>query len=530
VKPSQFFPAACLILSACSEQSGNPLPDSTKHVTPHASIEHETEISAQVVHLSAIPDPKKAEYANCRAVIELRVLEIHAGKRCEQHLLVSIPVLRERKLLAAAGLKIGELIRLRVTPKAATPGARISMYAESDDIQDFYLPLYYGEECRVLKETVGDFSIRSPDYFAASPIADFKAAIAPHKPYPVPPEASEQRDEEIARGTESIRVALAARGGDWPLWAGELSAFHADLEQQRKAGGGIIRRGNRAFSRLPHDAYERLALEAQQGASGPLPMLKTLNEQLRNRGIDLIVVPFPHKDMVAAGHFSDLAPKDGIYSPWRQKFLLHLLEADIEVVDLVPLLQKNEARHPLLFYDAHDLHPADGAIQIAAEEIARRLMRYELMDRPGFLRENFQLKKVEFKINENLQDRGFPENARYHATQVYHESGSLVEIGAPSACPVVIMGDSFTTCPAPDVPGASLPAHLARHLGQVPCQLLRLGSSHKTMRTLAKEGPQFFSGRCAVVFVFGPGRLFGNVSRTEGGGWDLYDLPPLRLQ
>lgn len=461
--------------------------------------------------------------------MELRVLEIHGGERCPQHVTVAVPVFRNRQPLAEAKLKLGDVVRLRMTPLAATPGPSISMYEMADDIEDLHLPLYYTEECATLNAKVADFPARAAGYFANQESADPQQPTERHLPYPAPPEARKMREEEIARDRQVILDALRRHGGDWAGWAQELQPFHADLHQQIKENGGIMRRGNMAFSRIPHDGYEELAKEAETGQSGPLRMLRKLNEQLHSRGIDLIVVPFPHKDVVQAGHFSDLAPEDGLHSPWRQKFFLHLLEAGIEVVDLVPPLQRNESGHRLLYYDAHDLHPADGGIQIAAEEIARRLKRYAIDRQPGFQAEKFAVETVTFNIHDDLKAKGFPQDGVYSATQVLHSNGRLVEIGDLSNSPVIVMGDSFTVCPAPEVPGASLPAHLARHLGHVPCQLLTLGSSHKTMRTLAREGVKFFSNRCAVVFVFGPTRLFGNVSRTAGGGWDLYDLPPLRL-
>ena len=57
-----------------------------------------------------------------------------------------------------------------------------------------------------------------------------------------------------------------------------------------------------------------------------------------------------------------------------------------------------------------------------------------------------------------------------------------------------------------------------------------MGSSDKAMRMLAREGGKFYANRCALVFVFSPSRLFGSISHTDAGGWDLFNLAPLRFE
>ena len=114
--------------------------------------------------------------------------------------------------------------------------------------------------------------------------------------------------------------------------------------------------------------------------------LATLAELTKEAdAIDLIVAPVPRKEVVHADRFSDLAPADGIYLANRQRFLKQLLDADVEVIDFVPGYQKARDQHQWFFYDAEDFHPADGGIQVQAQEIATRLERYEFRKWPSYV-------------------------------------------------------------------------------------------------------------------------------------------------
>jgi hypothetical protein len=198
-----------------------------------------------------------------------------------------------------------------------------------------------------------------------------------------------------------------------------------------------------------------------------------------------------------------------------------LLEADIEVIELIPVLRAARKHHPLVFYDGHDQHPADGGIQVAAGEIARRLARYDLAKE----HEAHPL-KLELRPTEILKV-GVHGESRYPATQVWKD-GKPLEIGEDTGSPVLVLGDSYTVVPGYYPPGGSyagLPFHLAYRLGIVPDHLARMGDSGNALKMLAEQGPGYLAGRRAVVFIFSPNRLFNNEYVKGVDSWKPFELP-----
>jgi len=509
-----------VMLASCGETS-QPVSET---LTPPAS--GFVAVAAEVVSVSKVPDPHSVTYPDCLMVGEYRVLEKLGNVRVPERILVALPAILNRELQPASDLRPGQLCRLQL-PENFREKGDLGMLQMSDDIGRTDLPLYYTRFVEAETRALDAFPARPAGYFAAAErvISGEKAKIR----YPWSEKAAELRGAVMAADLQAIQRELDAHGGDWEAWDKALAPFHADLRQKVEASptGEELHKGAHYFRTLRNKDYKAVT---DDPSSGPLNMITALHRQIRERGIDLIVVPFPAKEMVNAHHFSDLAPKNGIYSVWRLKLTYELLKAGVEVIDLTAALQENRDNHPWIFYDAADLHPAAGAIQIAAEEVASRLERYELQKRPEWPGIKYKLVSTTVTAKEDAQLGEVRPGAKYPAVKVVAEDGSLVEVVEDSKCPILIIGDSFTAVPGPQVPSASIPAHIARHLGEVPAQLVSLGGSEKAMRMLAREGGSYLAGRAAVVFIFSPSRLLGAKSFTGEVSWDLYDLPPVILE
>jgi SGNH hydrolase-like domain, acetyltransferase AlgX len=527
--PMRLAVAMAMMISAC--EKGSTEGTITRAVSPAWKPGDALPVIAQLVHRSVPPDPRKADYADCLIVCEFRLLENETAQRLPQHILVALPGFLKREMQPAAAFDAGRVYRLDlITAEDSIRSLKLLYHA--DDIENLELPLHYATTAAPEDRQAGDFPAERPaGYFVASsgdnePGAD--GAATKRVKYPWSEKAAKERTKVIAEDMAAIRADLLRNGGDWAAWHERLAPFHEDLVRKTEKADGLLRTDKHVFQFLPADRYRHLVKKTDDG---PIRMLDSLNRQLRERGIDLIVVPFPSKETVHADKFSGDAPEDGIFAPWRRRFLLELLERDIEVINLVPAFQENKEGHEYIYYDALDKHPADGGIRIAAEKIARRLARYELDKRPEHPALKFKTEEVEFAFTgDGLLRGGFLPGSRYKATRVLFEDGGEIVVGETSPCPVIVMGDSFTVVPDPNVTSASLPAHLALHLGEVPCQLTSMGSSDKAMRMLAREGGKFFANRCSLVFVFSPSRLFGSVSKGGSGSWDLHNLAPLRFE
>ena len=186
------------------------------------------------------------------------------------------------------------------------------------------------------------------------------------------------------------------------------------------------------------------------------------------------------------------------------------MEADIEAIDLIQPLRAARTRFPYVFYDDDDQHPADGAIQVTAEEIAKRLARYELVGKDT-KRLKYHLKPTEV---EKPSDKGL---RKYPATQVVGEDGKLLEVPENSGVACHYHGGQLHSHSASIPPRRGRLRHSHASCvspGAVPDNLTRWAAPTRPWCLLAREGGDYLSHRCAVVFVFAYTRLFGTVAKN----------------
>lgn len=519
--PRKFFPLVChallwVALASCGRKGAD------KPMVEVPAGQQGVLILGEVILRSSVPDPAKSVYPDCLFTCEVRVHSHGVATTVPERIVVALPGFAARKLEPAASVRVGDLVKLRIMAAQEAP-EKLQMMQRSDQLDDFSLPVYYAltYEAASSAESVAErsWSPSVPDKTASasSPLAN-AAAVR----YPWSAKAAVCREADIHADADFLRDALKRHGGGWDEWQQSLVPLQEDLrKQQRSAAAGDaggMRKGTFFFDSLRPDLYEKLCQSTDKN-EGPGPVLIELTRQLRERGIDLIVVPFPRKEETDADVFSQLAPADGIFEPYRQKFILKMLDAGVEVLDLMPALRAARKKYPMIFYDVGDDHPADGAVQVAAEVIGERLSRYDLEHRPGFVPVVYKIGPVDFETNHHASKKPM---RHYTATQVFTPDGTPLLVRSSSSCPVLVAGDSYTYAPGSyDVGAASIPTHLARHLGEPPNVLRRMGGAPEIMQVIASEGGEFLVGRCAVVFIFSPNAL------VEVERWKACELPPL---
>lgn len=478
----------------------------------------------QLVHTSPIPDAKKSDYEDCLFSAEAKVLEITGEPRAPREIALLLPAFLKRVIQPEAAFKAGQVIEVAMIPSEYAD-KRYREMQRADDMERFDLDVCFAQRATLSARKVEDFPAQPDTYFATKP-ADMPRAAAPVI-YPSSPKAAEERQKAIEREKAMIRQALADNGDDWHKWELKVRPMSVELRDRAKASPDrCLVKGPLLFERIRDSYFKQLLEEPPPAGTGPIASLISMNRQLRERGIDLIVVPFPWKEDVHAEEFSDLAPKDGWLLPYREKFMLQLLEADIEVVELIPALRAARQRFPWVFYDARDQHPADGGIQVAAEEIAKRVSRYDLTPQGGSAPLKLELRPAE------ITKEGFRGMSQYPATRVFKSDGEPLDIEADTGSPILIIGDSYTVMPAYYKPGGSnagISFHLAQRLGGVvPDQLSRMGTTGNIMKMLAEQGGSFLAGRRVVVFIFSPNRLFNAEYVNGTDSWKPIELPPLQ--
>jgi len=208
----------------------------------------------------------------------------------------------------------------------------------------------------------------------------------------------------------------------------------------------------------------------------PLPAIIDCNEQLKQKGIELIFIPVPPKaivypDMLSGSVASDLKKIIPRLDIAHQEFYEVLRKHGVRVLDLAPvfLAARGSVSRPV--YCRQDSHWSGVGIELAAGEIARRIK-----------------KEVGFQSSRNIsptkKQRTVEITGDLVATvknpDVEHERLRLIFVNATSGSasrilqldrdsPVLLMGDSHTIVfhAGGDMhaTGAGLPDHLAYKLG-----------------------------------------------------------------
>ena len=258
------------------------------------------------------------------------------------------------------------------------------------------------------------------------------------------------------------------------------------VEQQVPPSTEGILQDGLFFQRLRHTHYQKVIDTKAEAPS--LRMIRALHAELDSRGIDFLVVPFPFKEEIFADAFLPGGPTDGVFVPERLQLIQQLLESDIEVLDLTAALQAAGERNSL-YYPYEDPHPADGAIQIAAKEIAERLKRYQCPPQLHHLKYRISAFTMpeEFQQRRGRELKFFPDNPTFTAKVVIDNSGDLLPTGSLSS-PYLLLGDSFTRCPSLyKIYGANIKDHIALNCGIIPATISVNGSAGQSMRNLARE-------------------------------------------
>jgi hypothetical protein len=132
--------------------------------------------------------------------------------------------------------------------------------------------------------------------------------------------------------------------------------------------------------------------------SQPIYQIVRFNEQLQEKGIDLIFGMIPTNEEVFPEKFVDrpeLLPADGLIAPYRRKYLNLLSEAGIEVVDLAGALRDAKSREDVTQLTlVHDYHWSNLGVVLAAQVFAERLKRYGFVQKALPNRQNYKATEV----------------------------------------------------------------------------------------------------------------------------------------
>jgi alginate O-acetyltransferase complex protein AlgJ len=277
-------------------------------------------------------------------------------------------------------------------------------------------------------------------------------------------------------------------GGSWEEWGRKLAPFREAVKKRTPPRNGLRIRG---------DEYQFIGLDKMHTDAAEKSIIN-FDRQLRARGIDLIVVPLPAKLSVYPDYVCPDVACERLVAVAAKRVMKTLLENDVEVVDLFTVYRDHRLAHgdqqPLYYY-SEDTHWRNLAAQIAGEQIAARLQRYDFVQKALAAGNRYTAKIEERRTTKNNPDTIL---AVYDGrTNAYHPN----EPGVTDS-PVIITGDSYSKYNCEQ--GGHLAAQVARHIGLPLTYESKEGLSSEVPVVMARMQREsgFLANRRVFVWTF----------------------------
>ncbi|MGI6419491.1 MAG: alginate O-acetyltransferase AlgX-related protein [Thermoguttaceae bacterium] len=248
-----------------------------------------------------------------------------------------------------------------------------------------------------------------------------------------------------------------------------------------------------------------------EGQGDPVSAILDFRDQLRARGIQLLVVPVPGKASVYPEMLTERAPAPGQpLAGHTRNIIAQLEEAGVAVVDLFEVFDRakrgEEPGGKTKYYLPQDTHWSPEGMRLAAEATARKLLELGLVERGQV---QYDLKPVAVERRGDIVrmmqapriERCFPAET-IDCTQVVHRQSGEVYRDDPGS-QILVLGDSFLRIYEQDAPGSGgMIAHLARELGFPLASLVNDGGASTLVRQALARKPALLANKKVVVWEF----------------------------
>lgn len=310
----------------------------------------------------------------------------------------------------------------------------------------------------------------------------------------------------------------------WQSWSDKLAPFaqvvRKHLEATPAALKGLVGDDGYLFYRNALELVVGGDLEAQPVGKNPLPVIVEWKQRLAQLGVDFVFVPVPAKVEVYPDKLDKaLASYAGqIVDPWERKLVASLAAQGVEVLDLhAPLLaaraQDATAHEPL--YQRQDTHWSARGLELAAEQIARRVQRYPWFAQLAARKRTYHTRDASFSRFGDLHSRLSEAQKRHYrpetlpAHQVLREDDEPYENDPES--PIVVLGDSFTgVYELTDAEHAGVSAHLARAIGHPVDLVMSYGGGPNVRHKLMRRGEQALQKKQLVIWIMADRDLYNH--------------------
>lgn len=309
-----------------------------------------------------------------------------------------------------------------------------------------------------------------------------------------------------------------------PLVSGQDSAAEkfarscADARATAKEKGWFAVQGDapewlflaRELEHLGHGEFWKKA--GVDGLPDPAPVIVKYQQELKKKGIELLLVPVPAKAAMVPDKLSKGASraKGGVFP--SAPFYDQLKKQGVNVLDLEPIFEKRIAAGEKMYCE-QDTHWSPSACDLVATEI-HSLYK----DQPwAAVQAGEEMARGEIetlKIKGDLVEERLAGMAKEKLEMVKagKKAGSKIErVPADDSSPVILLGDSHTLVFSEGgemhCTGAGLPDHLQQRFG-FPLSLVSVKASGadsarvRLVRDFSRRNPSYMNGKKLLIWCF----------------------------
>lgn len=320
-----------------------------------------------------------------------------------------------------------------------------------------------------------------------------------------------QRDADMETQKRELLEEFTRDGQEnWQKWFDQLASFRAEAHKNM-GSRPFPWTDNFLFSSHTRRYLDKADLEDQAGESNPFPAIVHTVRHFQERGIDIIFVPIPNAWDVYPDKAVANAPVGRRVAPQVCRLMTHLLDEDVEVLDLLPAFLKARDHTGDWLFLPTDTHYTNRGLRLAAQEIARRLARYNFPRQEEFTTRHVSVEVRGYGANITLipEDRRkqlYGEKIFTDAEQVHSADGQVYQ--DPAHSPILVIGDSFNDIFEYFCPGTGLTAHIAKELGVRPARIAVSASTTEGFSCLMREQKHLLPNLAVIVWIVADFNLY----------------------
>lgn len=241
----------------------------------------------------------------------------------------------------------------------------------------------------------------------------------------------------------------------------------------------------------------------------PIPAIIDFRDQLKQRGIDLVLVPVPAKAAIYPEKIAaDVGSPSAGAAPLLHQFYGELQRAGVDVLDLSPLFEQNRSNERGAVYCRTDTHWSVVGTVVAAHAIAEHI-RAKVGNHSSGKAYVGDWQKI--AINGDLPPLLGPGTAKPPmeeiSARVVHEKGGNAGVQPDLNSPVLLLGDSHTLVFHDFLAEkAGLVDQLALELGFAPDLTGTRGSGASAVRVNlyrdSSRNPEYLAKKKVIVWCF----------------------------